>query len=155
MQLTEGQSRKLMRMHRVYVTEACDRCGAVLGSIRWTIRGEPGAWCSQKCRDGIERQARTCYGCGVSLLGKRKGAHFCSDVCRMRQRILDRPNKPKTKIQNATLTDTIPRLSYEVPTPTSKALKSPAIAISVLGYGDSKLELNVSKNSRNESGLHR
>jgi uncharacterized Zn finger protein (UPF0148 family) len=97
----------------MYISEVCDRCGTVIGPIRWTIRGEPGVWCSQECRDGIERQARTCQGCGVSLLGKRKGALFCSDVCRMRQQVLDRPNKPKTKIQNTTLTDTIPRLSYE------------------------------------------
>src|SRR5580700_7609976 len=103
MRLSEEQSRRVLRKHGVYFTEVCDRCGTVLGPIRWTIRGDPGAWCSQKCRDGIERRARTCQGCGVSLLGKRKGAHFCSDVCRMRHRVLDRPNKPKTNIQNATL----------------------------------------------------
>jgi hypothetical protein len=113
MRLAEAQSRLLLCAHGAYVTEVCDRCGAVLGSIRWTIRGEPGAWCSQKCRDGIERLARTCQGCGVSLRGKRKGAHFCSDVCRMRQRVRDRPSKPKTNIQNTTLTGTIPKFGYE------------------------------------------
>lgn len=155
MHLSEGQSRKLMRMRGAYVTEACDRCGAVLGSIRWTIRGEPGAWCSQKCRDGIERRARTCQGCNVSLLGKRKGAHFCSDVCRIRHRVLDRPNKPKTSIQNATLTDSISRLGYETPMSTNIALKSPAIAISGFGDGDSQLAPSVSERSRNGRGLHR
>ena len=62
--------------------------------------------------------------------------------------------KKKTKAQNTTLTDT-PRLSDDAPTSTNRAIKSPAIAISGFGDGDSKLEVNVSKNSGNESGLHR
>jgi hypothetical protein len=73
MQLNEWQSRKLVRMHGTYAKEACDGCGKVLGPVRWTLRDQQGAWCSQKCRDGIERQARSCQGCGVSLHGKRKG----------------------------------------------------------------------------------
>ena|ERR1700726_489451 len=112
MQLSEGQSRQLLLEHGVYSLEACDRCGALLGSVRWTTLGELGAWCSQKCRDGIERQAGVCQGCGVSLNGKRKGARFCSDVCRMRQGVQDRPNKPKTNIQNTALTDAIPSFGY-------------------------------------------
>ena len=56
MRLTEAQSRELLREHGAYVTEACDRCGAVLGPIQWTILGEPGAWCSQKCREGVDHR---------------------------------------------------------------------------------------------------
>jgi hypothetical protein len=137
----------LLRVHGAYVTEACDRCGAVLRPIRWTILGEPGAWCSQKCRDGIERQAGMCQGCGVSLQGKRKGARFCSDVCRMRQRVLDRPSKPKTKIQNTALTGAIPRFGCKTLTPTYMPLKRPAIAISRLGHGDSGTSQDVNKQS--------
>lgn len=136
MKLSQEQSGQLLLAHGICITEACDRCGKILGHVRWTTRGEPGAWCSQKCRDRIERQAGMCQGCGVSLQGKRKGARFCSDVCRMRQRVLDRPNKPKTKIQNTTLTDTIPRFGYEAPTPMNLCLKSPAIAFWQFGYAD-------------------
>ena len=112
MRLSESQSRELLCKCGAYVTEACDKCGTVLGPIRWTISGETGAWCSQKCRDGIERQAGMCQGCGVSLAGKRKGARFCSDVCRMRQRVPDRADKPKTSIQNTALTDAVESFGY-------------------------------------------
>jgi hypothetical protein len=37
MRLSEAQSRELLRVHGDCITESCDRCGAVLGSIRWTI----------------------------------------------------------------------------------------------------------------------
>ena len=90
------QSRELLRVYGAYVTEACDRCGAALGSIRWKFRDEPGAWCSEKCRDGIERQAGVCHGCSVSLKGMRKHAKFCTDTCRKRQRVRDLSKKPET-----------------------------------------------------------
>ncbi len=52
MQLTVEQSRKALAEHGCYVTEACDRCGRLLGAVRYTIRGTPGEWCSELCRDG-------------------------------------------------------------------------------------------------------
>lgn len=153
MRLSEEQSRQVLRNHGIYLSEVCDRCGTALGPIRWTIRGEPGAWCSQKCRDGVERKARACYGCGVSIREKRKGARFCSDVCRMRrQRVLGRPNNPKTNIQNTTVTDTIPAFGYETPLPGNLPPKSSAVAILGFGYPDRKLQPDMSKNSRKKSG---
>jgi hypothetical protein len=52
MKLKKTQSEQLLREHGIWVTEACDRCGKLLGAIRWTRRGEPGEWCSKLCRDG-------------------------------------------------------------------------------------------------------
>jgi hypothetical protein len=51
-------------------------CGQLLGSVRWTRRGEPGEWCSAECRDGIKAttlkaESRVCRRCGVPLEGKR------------------------------------------------------------------------------------
>jgi hypothetical protein len=50
------------RQHRSWITSACDRCGNLLGAVRWDRRGEPGEWCSEVCRDGNaavhSRQAR-------------------------------------------------------------------------------------------------
>jgi hypothetical protein len=54
MRLTIEQSRKALRQHGCYVTEACDQCGALLAAVRHTRRGEPGEWCSEACRDGRE-----------------------------------------------------------------------------------------------------
>jgi hypothetical protein len=107
MRLSEVQSCELFRVHGAYLREACDRCCAVLGSIRWTIRGEPGVFCSQLCRDGSERKAGVCQGCGVSLIGKRKHARFCSDVCRKRQQVRDRRKNPETPIADKGLTDPV------------------------------------------------
>jgi len=47
----------LLARHGVFAREACDRCGQVLGAVRWTRRGELGVWCSQACRGDIERPA--------------------------------------------------------------------------------------------------
>jgi hypothetical protein len=52
MRLTEAQSRELLEKHGVYVTEVCDKCGQILGQVRFTRFGEPGEWCSRLCRDG-------------------------------------------------------------------------------------------------------
>jgi hypothetical protein len=41
----------------IYITEACDACGELLGAVRYTRRGEPGVWCSAQCRDGAEAVA--------------------------------------------------------------------------------------------------
>ena len=48
-----------------------------------------------------ESDMRRC-SCGALLIGKRTGAKWCSDACRMR---LGRQNNPKTHIQNKRLTD--------------------------------------------------
>ena len=52
MKLTKEQSQKLLRERGIWVTEACDKCGQLLGAVRYTRRGEPGEWCSDVCRDG-------------------------------------------------------------------------------------------------------
>ena len=86
MKLTAEQSQKIFQEHGVWVTEACDKCGAILGPIRYMRRSEPGrAWCSYACRDGVEHKSPgLCQTCGSPLSGKRKGTRFCSDVCRKR-----------------------------------------------------------------------
>ena len=83
------QSQKLLQEHGIWITEACDRCGRLLGSVCWTQRGEPGDWCSAECRDGVEAaphkaRQRACRQCGISLQGKRADSEFCSDVHRKR-----------------------------------------------------------------------
>lgn len=52
MLLTETQSRKALDEHGMYVTEACDKCGKLLGCVRYTHRRQTGEWCSELCRDG-------------------------------------------------------------------------------------------------------
>lgn len=54
MELTVEQRGLSLEKRGWYVTEACDGCGALLGSTRYTRRGEPGAWCSAICRDGAD-----------------------------------------------------------------------------------------------------
>src|ERR1700720_1423473 len=119
MHLTKVVSSALFEKHGCYLKEACDRCRtAIHNGNRFTIRGEAGVGCSRECRDGKEAHAPgICKGCGVALNGKRKGARFCSDVCRMRQNgQKNRLNNPKTHIQNKPL----------------------ARAILTSGYGDSR-----------------
>lgn len=50
--------RALLDRFQCWITASCDRCGRLLGAIRWTRKGEPGEWCSRECRDGeAEAQA--------------------------------------------------------------------------------------------------
>ena len=84
MRLTESQSRELLAMYGAYVTEACDKCGQILGPTRFTRCGKPGEWCSRLCRDGVEHKAGVCRGCGVAVKRKRRDALYCSRTCRMR-----------------------------------------------------------------------
>jgi hypothetical protein len=55
MQLTIGQAYELLAKHGVYAREACDRCGRILGAVRFTRRGEAGEWCSRECRGDAVR----------------------------------------------------------------------------------------------------
>lgn len=85
MKLTVAQSQKIFLKYGCWLTSACDKCGKVLGSTRYTLKGQKGEWCSLLCRDGAERKAPgLCHSCGSSLSGKRKGTRFCSDTCRKR-----------------------------------------------------------------------
>jgi hypothetical protein len=89
--LTEGQSQRLFCERGIWITEACNQCGQLLGSVRWTRRGEPGEWCSIACRDGIETgvsksNSKGCLECGTRLDGKRADAKFCSRTHMMRYR---------------------------------------------------------------------
>ena len=79
MRLNERQILALQRNHGVWVAEACDRCGRLLGSIRYTRRGEPGEWCSETCRDGSaavqSRQARRAGRPPLKLSAKGRVSH--------------------------------------------------------------------------------
>jgi len=99
--LREELRRRLLADRGIYVTEACDRCGQLLGSVRYTRKGESGVWCSRECRDGAEAHAPgTCKTCGAKLPdGKRRGAMYCDDACRKvagrsGTRGLSRTNRP-------------------------------------------------------------
>jgi hypothetical protein len=83
-QLTVQQAKALLAKHRVYAREICDKCGAVLGAVRFTRKCEAGEWCSRECRDGKDaHEPRTCKGCRAKLTnGKRRGAEYCDDACR-------------------------------------------------------------------------
>jgi hypothetical protein len=55
MMLREELRRRLLEDRGIYVTEACDRCGQLLGPVRYTRSGDSGVWCSRACRGEIER----------------------------------------------------------------------------------------------------
>ncbi len=46
MRLSEEQSREVSQKHGVYVSEACDKCGKILGPVRFTRSGQSGEWCN-------------------------------------------------------------------------------------------------------------
>ena len=84
-----------VRAQGLYVTEKCDQCGKPLNqSLRYTISGMPGVFCSAACRELIffrdRREAKKhsapgrCAYCGGSLRHKKRGALFCGDKCRKR-----------------------------------------------------------------------
>src|SRR5712672_3610967 len=119
MRLSAEQQVRLLAEHGACANEACDKCGKVLAEIRWTRKDMPETYCSRFCRDGVEWVKGRCDGCGVDLAGKRRGARWCSDTCRMRSRVKDSANKPKTSTQNTGFTEPKIGLGYD---PTTMAL---------------------------------
>ena len=115
MRLSEAQSRELLQTHGVYVTEACDRCGQILGHVRYTRRNQPGEWCTRACRDGVDHSPNVCRGCGTSLVGKRRGSIYCDRTCRMRtvrNEVRDSANIVNTPIQKTGVTGAISVFGY-------------------------------------------
>lgn len=124
MLLSEERRRQLLLTHGVYLAEACDQCGVLIGPIRWTVHGESGVWCSRKCRDGVDEQPGVCHGCGIALAGKRKGAIYCGRTCRMpkvRRTVQNSPNIVNTSVVNKGLTDAVPSCDGEVFMPAHNA----------------------------------
>jgi hypothetical protein len=54
MRLTTAQSYEALERFGCYLTEACDKCGRMLGPVRYTRKGEVGVWCSRECRGDAE-----------------------------------------------------------------------------------------------------
>ncbi len=57
MLLAIQQGYELLANYGCFVREICDKCGAVLGAVRFTRKEESGVWCSHKCRGDGERHA--------------------------------------------------------------------------------------------------
>ncbi len=57
MLLTTQQSYELLAKHGVFAREICDKCGAVLGAVRFMRRNEAGVFCSKACRGDDDRRA--------------------------------------------------------------------------------------------------
>ena len=119
MRLTAEQQAAVFAAYDIWVNEACDRCTRFLAEVRWTREDMPETYCSRLCRDGVARLKGRCDGCGVDLAGKRRGARWCSDTCRMRNQVQDSANNPKTSTQNMGLAGTEIGLGYD---PTRTAL---------------------------------
>jgi len=97
MHLTTEQSYELLEKFGVYVVECCDRCGQVLGALRFTRKEESSVWCSRACRDGEEAHTPgTCKQCRAKLPeGKRRGAMYCDDSCK------EAAHRSKTTVQTS------------------------------------------------------
>lgn len=55
MQLATSQAYDLLGRHGVFALECCDKCGQILGAVRFTRKDDSGVWCSPRCR-GDEAQ---------------------------------------------------------------------------------------------------
>ena len=56
MMLREELRKRLLADRGIYVTEACDKCGQLLGPVRYTRKNEAGVWCSRDCRGDVAQQ---------------------------------------------------------------------------------------------------
>jgi hypothetical protein len=120
MKLTKEQCQKLLHDRGIWVTNACDKCGQLLGSVRWTRRGEPGEWCSAECRDGVSVSAPKLAvteplafvrreRIGAWPTGRPKKHANNAEKCRCyrqnRKTVLATRNTPSQSIENAQLAD--------------------------------------------------
>lgn len=58
MHLSNEQAHDLLGKHGVFALECCDKCGRILGAVRYTRRGESGEWCSRECRGNVVQVIR-------------------------------------------------------------------------------------------------
>ena len=84
-----------VRSQGLYIREKCDACGRLLNqAVRYALTNKPQGYCSAQCRDaaffGDRYQARKysspgkCANCGAPLIGKRRGALYCDEICKKR-----------------------------------------------------------------------
>jgi hypothetical protein len=143
MRLKREQCEKLLSEFGICVTDACDKCGQLLGSVGWTRKDEAGKWCSKTCRDGVaagaaESNSKGCLECGIRLDGKRCDSRFCSDTHKKRHQRRERSKtaqKPEnsrdtpigkqrlTDTQNGGSTNTLIRLTHPPKTAVSRNLE--------------------------------
>lgn len=141
MKLTREQSQKLLRERGIWITEACDKCGRLLGAVRWTRRGESGEWCSAVCRDGGNAERPTSNGIELAAavirrqkrIGSRpsgrpkiyatKAEKQRSYRCRLRN-LLALRNTPSEQIENAHLAGAKNRSHVARLIPETQALKT-------------------------------
>jgi len=57
MLLAIQESYELLAQYGCFAREICDKCGIVLGAVRFTQRDESGVWCSRECRGDGDRRA--------------------------------------------------------------------------------------------------
>jgi hypothetical protein len=57
MQLSIQRAYELVASHGVYARDCCDKCGRLLGAVRYTRKDEVGEWCSRECRGDAARAA--------------------------------------------------------------------------------------------------
>jgi hypothetical protein len=53
MLLTVPQAYELLGKHGVWAREACDKCGQLLGEVRFMRKNDLGVWCSRECRGDV------------------------------------------------------------------------------------------------------
>ena len=151
MKLARGQSQELLRERGIWITEACDQCGKLLGSVRWTRRGELGEWCSRECRYGGTRCMSTPVGV-ATFPTPNPSAHLRIDTKpagrprkhttnakkqrlyrnRVRSALALR-NSPSELFQNSTRAEAKNRSHVVTAIPAAQTLETPADAISVQG----------------------
>jgi len=57
MLLAIQKSYELLAKYGCFAREICDKCGIVLGAVRFTRYGEPEVYCSRECRGHAHRSA--------------------------------------------------------------------------------------------------
>jgi len=57
MLLAIQKSYELLANYGFFAREICDKCGIVLGAVRFTRRSEPEVYCSRECRGNAHTSA--------------------------------------------------------------------------------------------------
>jgi hypothetical protein len=81
--LAGEQQLRIRELRGACGNEACDKCGKVLAEVRFTVKDQPGEWCSRLCRDGEVANRGNCQHCKSALpIGFRRGARYCDAACK-------------------------------------------------------------------------
>jgi hypothetical protein len=99
MDLSTELRKRLLIDCGICVAEACDRCGTLVGPIRFTRIEDSGVWCSRECRGDGERRVIRRGWTTEEISDSGAGASCKNEIAAATQKTVSMKQKPPRKLR--------------------------------------------------------